>query len=825
MKKKLLLPLAMAAILLSVNTMAEDNNKVSYIAIFNNSGMTIGTDTLGGVTYSTVSYEGLYNDGDPGMPSLPIKYIKFAVPYNATNFTLTTTASWSNVNLDHLVYPCQRPWFMDEPMPPIALPDTSAYYSGNIYPSQIAWVADEGFLAGENHIVTVAVMPFRYSHSNNTDILSRITRGVVTLHYQLSDSLSMYPIVRSDSLLREEGYELTRSVVVNAHQVKSFAPVHQGFLGIGDIGFVQGGIGGDNLNGGGEGTGYPPLPPPGVDTTGTSTGELLITGNYTYLIVTTPELEHAVRRIAALKQQKGYNVKIVTINEVLSSPISGSGDVIGEGSNAYLTYTDPAGKLRQFIRNYYNFYGTEYVLLAGKTIPYKYRQFITANVPTDLYFSELNADWSKPEIEKYPELYVGRITALNEQQISDYTDKLFRYELNPGRGDCSYLKSALYTEGHDMHKALEVKNLSIISNRIYTDSCVMVEDTSGVRYPSGVDIVNKINNHRYGFLSLHNHGDPSGLITYGFRTDSTCPNDIYCRYLWAIDTIRRINTGENYALDLPSGNGLNNLSNKWYPNICYSIACNTMPFDTITNFGNIPMNFGESFIFGKDYGGPAFLGNTRSGFIKKSSQLEKSFFNEIIHKNYNIGKAEALSKFHFNAKYDVVNHPNGNDYKYFSCVHNLLGDPEFEIWTDEPLLFSNINVERKNDTINISGISEEAIKVGYRTNNNLYKTKIITSTTIKLDDASPNSTIMLYKHNYIPYIAPLHLQNETITESQYIIANDVVAGNTIDDNRTSGDIIIKNGAEYEIEASGTVRLEDGFVVEKGATFTVYPACF
>ena len=31
--------------------------------------------------------------------------------------------------------------------------------------------------------------------------------------------------------------------------------------------------------------------------------------------------------------------------------------------------------------------------------------------------------------------------------------------------------------------------------------------------------------------------------------------------------------------------------------------------------------------------------------------------------------------------------------------------------------------------------------------------------------------------------------------------------------------------DYEIEASGTVTLEDGFQVEKGASFAVYPACF
>ena len=35
----------------------------------------------------------------------------------------------------------------------------------------------------------------------------------------------------------------------------------------------------------------------------------------------------------------------------------------------------------------------------------------------------------------------------------------------------------------------------------------------------------------------------------------------------------------------------------------------------------------------------------------------------------------------------------------------------------------------------------------------------------------------------------------------------------------------KKTIQYEIEASGTVTLQDGFKVEKGATFVVYPSCF
>ena len=100
----------------------------------------------------------------------------------------------------------------------------------------------------------------------------------------------------------------------------------------------------------------------------------------------------------------------------------------------------------------------------------------------------------------------------------------------------------------------------------------------------------------------------------------------------------------------------------------------------------------------------------------------------------------------------------------------------------------------------------------------------VRDTNISLN-ANPNSTIMLYKHNHIPYIAPLELQNITFSKNQYVIANDVTAGKSIDSQRTNGNVIVPDGIEYEIEASGRVTLQDGFQVEKGATFAVYPSSF
>ena len=53
----------------------------------------------------------------------------------------------------------------------------------------------------------------------------------------------------------------------------------------------------------------------------------------------------------------------------------------------------------------------------------------------------------------------------------------------------------------------------------------------------------------------------------------------------------------------------------------------------------------------------------------------------------------------------------------------------------------------------------------------------------------------------------------------------VIAGNSVDGSRTPGDVTIKNGSRYEIEASGEVQLEGGFSVERGAVFAVYPSSF
>ena len=750
-----------APLALPLTVLAES---ITHTLTYDYSKLTIGTDTLGGVTYSTVSYEGLRNGGEPGVPSLPVDYIRFSVPYNATNFTVSATTRFPlESNFPYLVYPCQAPRLMNDTSAwPVTLPDSSIYFSGSYYPANLASLIDEGFLAGENHIVTVAVTPFSCLHVNNGIVNYKKIRKpqsiTVKLTYQTGGPLQTEPIVRRDTVLRNEGFEVTRSMVVNPNDVRTNAvPDTSSYIHL--HGIVS------------TGQSYP------VDSTAT------------YLIVTTQELKHPIRRLAALKRQQGYSVKIVTMDEVLASPFSGNGDWV-ENS---LTYQDDAGKLREYIRYCFKYLATKYVLLAGTDVPYRIIDLFDPllNIPTDTYYSALNSNWninnwhsSSTKIDFEPEIYVGRFLSKSKNQVNNQIDKTFRYILNPGHGDFTYLNKAFFLEGRDF---IDVCFNTQNCLSAYFPNQITLKDTTDNNVPTGKNVIDTIRNNRFGFLCLFNHGDTARIRVYG------------------TDSLKRKHFIYAYR-SLSNGDGLNSLDNKYYPMIFYAPSCTTIPYNNVNG-----INFGESFTTGKDYGGPVYIGYTAKVFQGEITKILETFADYLRDGKVTLGEADAHSKTSVSTKNEPI-------------AHAYLGDPSLEIWTGVPQLYENISVERTNNSITVSGITVDSTYVIYCGNDGTCL-KTISSSTVSFNQLSPNGSIMLFKRNYLPYIAPLALQNTTINNNQYVIANEVTAGNTIDINRTSGDVVIPNGVEYEIEASGTVTLNDGFNVEKGATFAVYPSCF
>lgn len=744
MKRKFFLSHVALLLMMAIPLRVLALNQVSYTATYDNSTK-IGSKTLGGMTYATVYYEGLYNYGESGKPSLPVDIIKFSVPYNAINFNITVSSvTGETIELDYPLCPVQS-----SPTN-ITLPDNDAY-SSRIFPSCVATYKGETYIAGENHIVSVAVTPFTYEHTTAGDYISMISSVSITLTYDLSSTLPVYPFVRRGANLREEGYEMAESIVVNPNDVRANALSHSPSL-----------MGAPNYP-------YELFPNDSVE------------NPFTYIIVTTPELIHSVRRLSALRMQKGINVKLLTVEDAMNDSMAVLYDPL-MAPYMYHVYYDDAEKIRNNLRAYYIDHGCKYVLLAGSDVPYR----TAGGGNTDRYYSELLGQWDGL-VCSGGQLGVGRLLGHQSEEFENYTDKLFRYELNPGNGDYDYLRREL---------AIDFSGISSYDYTLSDDMQVEFEDSIDM---SGGEIVELIRDNHYGLLFGQNEGFPSCLKISHYGVNP--------HYIWAIDSVK---TAPGVT-DNETGNGFNCLDNKHYPMIFASFYGKTMPFN-INNSG-IDMNCGESFTMGKDYGGPAYIGATGTVSYEKSMAYESYLLYYL--QRLPLGEAMTMASCMFSAvpDDDIV------------CCYNLLGDPTIRKWTDIPERYANITISRTDNSVTINGINATNTIIGYHCNDGTTGLYTTSAPSVMLDSVSPNSTIMLYNQNHIPYIAPLVLQNVILDKSQYVIANDVTAGRTVDSGRTSGDVTVKSGSEYEIEASGKVRLSGGFKVEKGAYFTVQKATF
>ena len=725
---------------------------ITHTVTYDISKLRVGTTTLGGVTYSTVDYDGLFKWGGMGAPWLPVEYFKFSVPYNATGFSVTAASTRYDEQI--LGFPvCPRQATDGNG---VTLPD-NAYYSANAYPTTAAWVADEGMMAGENHVVTVAFLPLTCGNIPGTTGLRAMSlaRDVrLTLSYELSDSPSVCPIVRKGASLREKGRELTRNAVVNPDDVAANA-----------VPLTTRQASGQDRN------------DPGNNEE--------VENPDTYMIIATQASLRPLRRLAALKMQEGYPVKMVTIEDVLADPIVGLGDSVpGQG----LVHATDAGKLRQYLRHHHSLRGTEYALLAGTGIPYFYHEGGGA----DIYFSELNMDWITHE-DPMGEIFVGRLLGSTSSQFDNYTDKLLRYELNPGNGDFSYLKKGLIIESNDFP-------LQTSTNPPSLPDCTILNCENEEEF-TGNDVIDMIKNDHFGYWSTFNNGFPSGISIYDGFEDNVIT---VTHYLWAIDTVK-VAPG---VTDTETGNGLNRLDNRDYPMVYISPKGKTIPYSTDNNY-NVSINYGESFTMGKDYGGPAYIGSTGNlyynGDIPMMNLLQSGLFSPY----------SQIGQVFLSAKSQLPTHDTPDA---IAC-ENLMGDPSLDVWSDQPQQYLGITVNRSDNAVTVSGITEPSTIVSYHSNDGTTGS-CVTSSSVTLTGVSPNSTIMLNKHNLIPYIAPLVLQNTDLEQSQYVFATDVTAGRAVDSGRTAGNVTVKNGAEYEIEASGKVKLAGGFKVEKGARFVV-----
>ena len=205
------------------------NSKISYSMSFDINKFYFETNSINDMDYKTIGYGDYIYYGNPGEPMLPCKILTFAIPYNAVNISITTTANSNDIYDFGILQPILKEqktlWEddCDEEMEErfkddlFAEPDSLIYNSRGFFPDDYAKIIFDGFIFGDIRVVKIVVCPVLYNPTNN---MIKIAQDLaLTINYEIDNNETtnfVYePIARHNSEIREEETQKAKDYVVN----------------------------------------------------------------------------------------------------------------------------------------------------------------------------------------------------------------------------------------------------------------------------------------------------------------------------------------------------------------------------------------------------------------------------------------------------------------------------------------------------------------------------------------------------------------------------------------------------------------------------------
>lgn len=759
------------------------SGQISKTVSFDKADIKCATLKKGGKAYESVTFKESYPSRDVGKPDLPVFYYRFYIPKGQA----VTEIEFKSINQEDIqlitdLAPVQHPMSTNFAGPDTVfdVPDAKVYNTDSFYPDKQANVLSTDFIDGNLQIVTVEVYPMQYQPKQKKLRLSSDVEISLVMSSN-PDSKSTLTLV-VPKFHDKESINLLKSLVQNPDDV----PIAQ---------------------------------------TASNLKSAAITWTvpfYEYVIVTSRALKPAFSEFLTWEKRKGYNAGIVCIEDILADPAA-TGDAISN-------LNDDAGKLRQYLRAGYTNTNpkTIYALLGGdySVMPVRFGcgaedtwdkggMINEEKVPTDLYFSALNGSWNADgdiytgedqgdQVWFSPNIYVGRLLCTSETDVKNWTQKLLKYEQNPGNGNYSYLSKSLFTEADYIGFTNPMYLPSIFTTRDTIKESPSDDDNLPY-YPKGADVISLLNSG-YGFYSNFNHGSPMGFGTATHGINLCCDHDVH----YGVTAVDHYDNHDEYnhmyTMKPEPNNGFNNLTNTNNPFLIYSISCTNIPFDDYDTYSGC-RNLGESFTCMRLTGGPAYLGNTREGSNAQNYFL-RDFLTQIQLTNH-IGMAEATSKIGQSIYYKDV------------LSHNIIGCPEMPMWTATPTLFNgSVSENGTSVTVNTGGITADKICVMSALNDGYFQVQPSVSS-YTFTNVSKPYYVTITKSNYIPFrnsLTNVYVQNKNLSSTAYLNCQTVSAGYNVDASQTVGNVVIQNGANITFDATGDIILAGGFEVQVGATF-------
>ncbi len=382
---------------------------------------------------------------------------------------------------------------------------------------------------------------------------------------------------------------------------------------------------------------------------------------YPYVIITNSALASVFDTLRIHKQKMGLRTKIVYVSDIASN-YSGR---------------DLQEKIRNFIKDAYLNWGTEFVLLGGdkEIIPHRglyatVGSYVDLDIPSDLYYAALDGTWNDDndqywgepgEADLIPEVTVGRASVATTTEASRFINKLIKYERQPV---VSQIRKAL-----------------MVGELLWDDP------TWGGDYKD--EIKNGTSAHGFttvGFPQSFNVGTLYDRDLYPNKWDKNDLIPILNNGMHIVNHIGHSNTTYGlrmYTSDVRTRFTNNGVNNSYF--IIYTQGCYSGSFDNRTSGGSYTEDcLGEQFIYTQN-AAVAFIGNTRYGWgarrsTRGSSQFyDRQFFDAIFGEGITtIGSANDDSRIDNIWCIDM----GAMRWVHYELV--LLGDPAMDIWTDTP---------------------------------------------------------------------------------------------------------------------------------------------
>jgi hypothetical protein len=541
-----------------------------------------------------------------GEPQLPVKLLHVALPPGSKVEQVVVTKAKSQIlPNDYHIFPAQPPQILSLMNESISFvqPKPRVYNLLEEYPGKLVEYTKTGFMGGYQ-LAGLLVYPVQYIPAQKK--IKFYSRIEFKIHYT-SGGKTPLPVKKRSKAVEAVYEKIIQEATLN--------PKHA------------------TLNMKAKKLLPSPLPP----------------GDYEYVIITDTTFVDTFQTLANWKTKKGVPATIVTTDWIYAN---------------YSGY-DNAEKVRNFIKDAYQNWGTIWVLLGGDTnmvpdriawaMDCEYGGTIGNEIRCDLYYSDLDGTWDangnhiygevEDSIDMYPDVFVGRASCSSLARLEWWLPKLLTYEINP---PTDYQTNMLLFA-------------MVLWWDPYTDGGIAKNLIDDKYVPPQFDPITKV---------YESSGGTEAQVLAAMNSGQNIMN--HNGHAWY--DVMAVNRWESL-----NRSDMLYLNNHPRNSILYSIGCWPAAFDYYC--------IAEAFLISEHGGGVAFVGNSRYGWGSPgnpeygySDRFDQQFFAALFSRDvYHIGATLADMKAFY-----IPRARQENVYRWCEYEINLLGEPEMPIWTDNP---------------------------------------------------------------------------------------------------------------------------------------------